>query len=68
MFTNLDPRTYWSFLRQVDMLVGNSSSGIMESASFSLPTVNVGIRQQGRECPMNVLNAAPNVESIMSCH
>ena len=66
VFTNLDPRTYWSFLRQVDMLVGNSSSGIMESASFSLPTVNVGIRQQGRECPMNVLNAAPNVESIMS--
>src|SRR6516165_9257192 len=39
VFTNLDPRTYWGLLRQVDMLVGNSSSGIMESASFSLPTV-----------------------------
>ena len=65
LFTNLDPRTYWSLLRQVDMLIGNSSSGIMESASFSLPTVNVGIRQQGRERPMNVLDAAPNVESIM---
>jgi UDP-hydrolysing UDP-N-acetyl-D-glucosamine 2-epimerase len=66
LFTNLDPRTYWSLLRQVDMLIGNSSSGIVESASFSLPTVNVGIRQQGRERPMNVLDAAPNVESIMS--
>src|ERR1700720_1443631 len=66
LFTNLDPRTYWSLLRQVEMLVGNSSSGIMESASFSVPTVNVGIRQQGRERPMNVLDAAPNVESIMS--
>ena len=66
LFTNLDPRTYWSLLRQVDMLVGNSSSGIMESASFSLPSVNVGIRQQGRERPMNVLDAAPDVESIMS--
>jgi len=66
VFTNLDPPTYWSLLRQVDMLIGNSSSGIMESASFSLPTVNVGIRQQGRERPMNVLDAVPNVESIMS--
>jgi UDP-hydrolysing UDP-N-acetyl-D-glucosamine 2-epimerase len=66
LFTNLDPRTYWSLLRQVEMLVGNSSSGIMESASFSLPTVNVGIRQKGRERPMNVLDAAPNVESIRS--
>ena len=66
LFTNLDPRTYWSLLRQVDMLVGNSSSGIMESASFSLPTVNVGIRQQGRERPMNVINATPDVESIVA--
>jgi len=66
LFTNLDPRMYWSLLRQVDILVGNSSSGIMESASYSLPTVDVGIRQQGRERPMNVINAAPNVESIVA--
>jgi len=65
VFTNLDPRTYWSLLRQVGVLVGNSSSGIMESASFSLPTVNVGIRQQGRERPVNVLDAAPQMESIV---
>jgi UDP-N-acetylglucosamine 2-epimerase (non-hydrolysing)/GDP/UDP-N,N'-diacetylbacillosamine 2-epimerase (hydrolysing) len=38
----------------------------MESASYSLPTVDVGIRQQGRERPMNVINAAPNVESIVA--
>jgi UDP-hydrolysing UDP-N-acetyl-D-glucosamine 2-epimerase len=66
LFTNLDPRTYWSLLQQVDMLIGNSSSGIMESASYSLPTVNVGIRQQGRERPMNVIDAAPSVESIVA--
>ena len=66
VFTNLDPRKYWSLLQQVDMLIGNSSSGIMESASYSLPTVDVGIRQQGRERPMNVINAAPNVDSIVS--
>jgi UDP-N-acetylglucosamine 2-epimerase len=57
--------TYWSLLRQVDVLVGNSSSGIMETASFALPTVNVGLRQQGRERASNVLDAAPDVDSIL---
>ncbi len=37
----------------------------MESASFSLPTVNVGMRQQGRERAINVLDAAPCVELIV---
>jgi UDP-hydrolysing UDP-N-acetyl-D-glucosamine 2-epimerase len=66
VFTNLDPRAYWSLLRHVDILVGNSSSGIMESASFALPTVNVGIRQQGRERALNVLDAEPRAESIVN--
>jgi UDP-hydrolysing UDP-N-acetyl-D-glucosamine 2-epimerase len=65
IFTNLDTVTYLSLLRQVDMLVGNSSSGIMESASFALPTVNVGLRQQGRERPRNVLDADADVNSIL---
>ncbi len=59
IFTNLEAVTYWSLLRHVDMLVGNSSSGIMETASFSLPTINVGLRQQGRERARNVLDADP---------
>ncbi len=65
LYTNLDAVTYWSLLRQVEMLVGNSSSGIMETASFALPTVNIGMRQQGRERARNVLDAAANKESIL---
>jgi UDP-hydrolysing UDP-N-acetyl-D-glucosamine 2-epimerase len=65
IFTNLDPVTYLSLLRQVDMLVGNSSSGIMESASFALPTVNVGLRQQGRERARNVLDADAHPGAIL---
>lgn len=65
VFTNLDVVTYLSLLRQADMLVGNSSSGIMETASFSLPTVNVGLRQQGRERPRNVLDADAHPNSIL---
>lgn len=64
VFTNLDPITYWSLLRHVDALVGNSSSGIMETASFALPTVNIGLRQKGRERARNVLDAAPQPEDI----
>ena len=65
LYTNLDAITYWSLLRQVKMLVGNSSSGIMETASFALPTVNIGMRQQGRERARNVLDAGANKESIL---
>jgi UDP-hydrolysing UDP-N-acetyl-D-glucosamine 2-epimerase len=64
IFTNLDPITYWSLLRHVDALVGNSSSGIMETASFALPTVNIGLRQKGRERARNVLDAAAEAVDI----
>jgi UDP-hydrolysing UDP-N-acetyl-D-glucosamine 2-epimerase len=64
IFANLDPITYWSLLRQVDALVGNSSSGIMETASFALPTVNIGLRQKGRERAANVLDAEPDPTDI----
>jgi UDP-hydrolysing UDP-N-acetyl-D-glucosamine 2-epimerase len=65
LFVNLPAIEYWSLLRYADLLVGNSSSGIMESASFTLPTVNVGMRQQGRERAMNVLDAEPLAASIL---
>lgn len=66
VFINLDTMTYWSLLRCVTMLVGNSSSGIMETASLALPTVNIGLRQQGRERANNVLDATADTVSISS--
>src|SRR5271170_1929566 len=65
VFVNLGAILYWSLLRHVDMLVGNSSSGIMETASFALPTVDIGLRQMGRERARNVLNAAPEADAIL---
>ncbi len=62
---NLDPLTYWSLLRHVALFVGNSSSGIMEAASFALPAVNVGLRQQGRERPRNVIDAEADTRAIL---
>ena len=66
IFTNLDALTYWSLLAQVELLLGNSSSGIMETASFALPTVNIGIRQKGRERAANVIDVEPTAESILA--
>jgi UDP-N-acetylglucosamine 2-epimerase (non-hydrolysing)/GDP/UDP-N,N'-diacetylbacillosamine 2-epimerase (hydrolysing) len=64
IFINLDAVTYWSLLGQADVLVGNSSSGIMEAASFALPVVNVGIRQQGRERARNIIDAPAETSAI----
>ena len=64
VFVNLDAVTYWSLLRYADALVGNSSSGIMEAASFALPVVNVGIRQQGRERARNVIDVPAEASVI----
>jgi UDP-hydrolysing UDP-N-acetyl-D-glucosamine 2-epimerase len=66
IYTNLDTLTYLSLLGQVEMLVGNSSSGIMEAASFSLPVVNVGLRQQGRERAKNVIDVAADSDAIQT--
>ena len=65
VFVNLEPILYWSLLGQVEFLLGNSSSGIIEAASFALPAVNVGIRQQGREHGRNVLDAEADARSIL---
>jgi UDP-hydrolysing UDP-N-acetyl-D-glucosamine 2-epimerase len=65
VFVNLDALTYWSLLRQAQLFLGNSSSGIMETPSFALPAVNVGLRQQGRERARNILDAAPSVAAIL---
>jgi UDP-N-acetylglucosamine 2-epimerase (non-hydrolysing)/GDP/UDP-N,N'-diacetylbacillosamine 2-epimerase (hydrolysing) len=64
IFVNLDAVTYWSLLGQVDGMVGNSSSGIMEAASFALPVVNVGMRQQGRERAANIIDAPADTNAI----
>lgn len=65
VFVNLDAVTYASLLQCVDVFLGNSSSGIMETPSFALPTVNIGLRQQGRERARNILDAAPDAPAIL---
>jgi len=66
LFVNLDPVTYWSVLSSVAAMLGNSSSGIMESPSLGLPAVNVGRRQEGRDRAPNVLDVPPERDAILA--
>lgn len=55
---------YLSCLKYVDVVVGNSSSGLIEAPSFKVATVNVGDRQKGRPRATSVINCEPNSRSI----
>ena len=57
-------REFLSWEKCVDVLVGNSSSGIIEAASFKLPVVNIGDRQKGRLRSGNVLDVSYDEEAI----
>jgi len=56
VFSSLGQKRYLSLLQYVDAMVGNSSSGIIEAASFKLPVVNIGSRQRGRDRGHNVVD------------
>lgn len=53
---NLGTQGYFSLMRLASAMIGNSSSGMVEAASFELPVVNIGTRQMGREGGKNVIN------------
>jgi GDP/UDP-N,N'-diacetylbacillosamine 2-epimerase (hydrolysing) len=63
-FTSLGQLRYLSALQFVDLVVGNSSSGILEVPIFKTPTINIGERQKGRLMPDSVINCNPNEEDI----
>ena len=62
---NLGTQSYFSAMAQAAAMVGNSSSGIIEAASFKLPVVNVGLRQRGRLAAGNVLHVDCQKEAIL---
>lgn len=62
--THMKRQEYIAWLANADLLVGNSSSGIIEAASFNLPVLNVGSRQQNRERSGNVVDVAPVKQKI----
>jgi len=63
---NFGPEGYFSILREVKAMVGNSSSGLLEAPSFALPVVNIGTRQKGRLRAGNVIDTDFDTMSIVA--
>lgn len=66
LVSNLGTLGYFSLMRCAAAMAGNSSSGIIEAASFQLPVVNIGLRQQGRPRSGNVIDCGDSAEEIQA--
>tara|TARA_Y100001968_G_scaffold262691_1_gene251069 strand:- start:2856 stop:4049 length:1194 start_codon:yes stop_codon:yes gene_type:complete len=64
-FKSLGQLRYFSCLNQVDAVVGNSSSGLLEAPSFNIGTINIGDRQKGRLLAKSIINVRPDSELIL---
>ena len=64
LFDSLGQLRYLSAVKHADVVIGNSSSGLIEVPYLNTSTVNCGDRQAGRECPSSVINANLNEQSI----
>lgn len=61
---SLGTRRYFSLMKQVVCVAGNSSSGIVEAPTLGVPVINVGDRQKGRHQCKNVIQTSTDIESI----
>jgi len=65
LIENMGIQAYFSLMSVASAMVGNSSSGIVEAASFKLPVVNIGTRQAGRVRGANVIDTGYRREEII---
>lgn len=63
-FTSLGQLRYFSCINNVDGVIGNSSSGLLEVPSFKKGTINIGDRQKGRLSATSVINTPAKRNSI----
>lgn len=63
-FISMGQLNYLSVMQNVDAVVGNSSSGIIEAPSFNIGTINIGDRQKGRIAADTVIDCLPSYASI----
>lgn len=66
VFTSLGVRRYLSLMKYSDFVLGNSSSGIIETPAFRVPTVNIGDRQKGRLQSDNIINCGTASDEIIN--
>ena len=65
LIENFGKTNYFSAMYYAKLLIGNTSSGIIEAASFGKYVINVGDRQKGRAQSKNILDASFNAKNII---
>lgn len=65
LYESLGMRRYLSAVKHSEMVIGNSSSGIVEVPAFGIPTVNIGDRQKGRVQAASIINCRPECADIL---
>jgi GDP/UDP-N,N'-diacetylbacillosamine 2-epimerase (hydrolysing) len=65
IINNMGQKTYWNFLKNSSVVVGNSSSGIIEAPSIGIPTLNIGNRQLGRIYSKSIFHSRINKNEII---
>lgn len=65
VYYNLGQLRYLSLLKYIDVMIGNSSSGIIEAPFFKLPVINIGNRQDGRLKNKNIIDVGYDKDSIV---
>lgn len=66
VFTSLGVRRYLSLMKFAAVVLGNSSSGIVEAPAFRVPTVNIGDRQRGRLQSESIINCGDSTDAIVA--
>ena len=66
VFASLGIRRYLSLMKYSEFVLGKSSSGIIETPAFHVPTVNIGDRQKGRLQSESIINCEPDKDSIVN--
>ena len=64
VFESLTRRTFLSLMAIADVLIGNSSAGLVETPMFNLSTINIGTRQKGRERANNIIDVGYDTDEI----
>lgn len=64
-YHNLSRTDFVNLMRNTQVMVGNSSAGLLEAATLKLPAINIGLRQKGRLCSANVIFVDGQYQSIL---
>jgi UDP-N-acetylglucosamine 2-epimerase (non-hydrolysing)/GDP/UDP-N,N'-diacetylbacillosamine 2-epimerase (hydrolysing) len=65
LYKNIEFQDFWGLMNVASLFINNSSAGVMETPSFKIPAINLGIRQHGRLRANNVIDADHNKDQIV---